>query len=109
MHGTMSCKLKQKSSPFPLVLHNSDKLIVTVSLDGAAATGNRLITFTSASATGLLLGLSRHCFSWYQQLFLAEYSFLQNLQMNWLLFVAFLFFMFKIVLEQCLLEEMCLS
>jgi hypothetical protein len=107
MHGTMSCKLKQKFSPFPLFLHKSDRVIVTVSF---APGGNFFITFeTMASVGGLLLGLSRHCFSWYQQLFLAEYSFLQNLHSYWLLLVAFLAGAFKIVLEQCLLEERCLS
>jgi hypothetical protein len=72
------------------------------------ALGNFFMTFETMVA-GLLLGLTRHCFSWYQQLFLAEYSFLQNWHKIELLLVAFLFFMFKIVLEQCLLEERCLS
>jgi hypothetical protein len=62
MHGTMSCKLKLNSPPsFPVVLHNSEMLIVMVSLEGSF-----LITFTGAvstNETGLLLGLSRHCFS----------------------------------------------
>jgi hypothetical protein len=90
MHGTISCRLKHTLSP-PLVLHRSDRLIVMVSLVGAAlvgaalvgaalvgaalvgaALGNLFMIFVGCeSIIGLLLGLSRHCFSWYQQLFLA--------------------------------------
>jgi hypothetical protein len=73
----------------------------------ALALGNFFMTLETMAA-GLLLGLSRHCFSWYQQLFLAVYCFLQNLQMNWGFFVPFLFLVFKSVLEQCLLVERCL-
>jgi len=103
----MSCKLKQKFSPFPLFLHRSDRLIVIVSLP-AVVLGIFFITFETA-VFGLLLGLPRHCFSWYQQLFLAEYSFLQNCHSYLGFFVPFFGVAFKIVLEQCLLVARCLS